>query len=63
MHPLQYVYISTDDLEAARERCIAADASNVTDIASMPWSETMFYAKDPFANSISFVPAGTEFVG
>jgi predicted enzyme related to lactoylglutathione lyase len=62
-HPLQYVYFSVDDLEAARQRCVSAGARDVTNIGKMPWGETMFYAIDPFDNPISFVQAGTEFVG
>ncbi len=63
MHPLQYLYFSTDDLQVARECCVAAGASKVTDVAAMSWGETMFYAEDPFGNPISFVQAGTEFTG
>ena len=62
-HYNQYVYFSTDDLEGARARCEAAGAADVTSIRAMPWGETMFYAKDPFGNPISFVQAGTEFTG
>jgi predicted enzyme related to lactoylglutathione lyase len=62
-HPLQYLYFSVEDLEAARERCVAAGAGDVTPIKPMPWGETMFYALDPFGNPISFVKAGTEFTG
>jgi uncharacterized glyoxalase superfamily protein PhnB len=62
-HPLQYIYLSTEDLNAARERCLAAGAEEVTAIKKMPWGETMFYAKDPFGNPISFVESGTEFTG
>jgi predicted enzyme related to lactoylglutathione lyase len=62
-HPLQYLYFSEPDLEAMRARCVAAGATEVTEIAAMPWGETMFYALDPFGNPISFVRAGTEFVG
>ena len=62
-HPLQYVYMSVDDLEGTRQRCVAAGAADITDIAKMPWGETMFYALDPFGNPISFVKAGTEFTG
>jgi catechol 2,3-dioxygenase-like lactoylglutathione lyase family enzyme len=62
-HPLQYVYISTDNVEAARARCVAAGAKDVTSIGKMPWGETMFYALDPFGNPISFVESGTEFTG
>jgi catechol 2,3-dioxygenase-like lactoylglutathione lyase family enzyme len=62
-HPQQYVYFSVEGLEAVRQRCIVAGAREVTEIESMPWGETMFYALDPFGNPISFVKAGTEFVG
>lgn len=62
-HPQQYLYFSVDDLEAARQRCISAGARDITDIDKMPWGETMFYAVDPFGNPISFVLAGTEFIG
>ena len=62
-HPLQYLYFSVDDLEAARERCISAGAQDITNISKMPWGETMFYAIDPFGNPISFVKTGTEFTG
>ncbi len=63
MHPSQHVYFAVDDLEAARDRCLAADAGDVTRIRAMPWGETMFYALDPFGNPISFVKSGTEFTG
>ncbi len=62
-HPLQYVYFSVHDLEAARTRCVSAGGKEITEIAKMPWGETMFYALDPFGNPISFVKAGTEFTG
>lgn len=62
-HPLQYLYFSVEDLDAARDRCVSAGAREVTSIASMPWGETLFYAVDPFGNPIAFVRAGTEFVG
>jgi predicted enzyme related to lactoylglutathione lyase len=60
-HPLQYIYLSCDDLEGARARCIGAGASGVTGIGRMPWGETIFYALDPFGNPIAFVESGTEF--
>ncbi len=63
MHPLQYVYFSVDDLAAAHGACVAAGATEITEIGAMPWGETMFYALDPFGNPISFVKAGTEFIG
>ena len=62
-HPSQYIYLSTDDLERARDVCITAGAKSVTPIESMPWGETLFYALDPFENPIAFVEAGTEFSG
>lgn len=62
-HALQYVYFAVDDLEAAHSACEAAGAKDVTAIRAMPWGETMFYARDPFDNPISFVKAGTEFTG
>jgi uncharacterized glyoxalase superfamily protein PhnB len=52
-----------EDLQAARDRALAAGARDVTEIDSYPWGETMFYALDPFGNPISFVQAGTEFMG
>lgn len=60
-HPLQYLYFSVENLEASRNACKEAGASEITSIDSMPWGETMFYALDPFGNPISFVQAGTEF--
>ena len=62
-HPLQYLYFSHPDLNAVRDRCVVAGATDVTEVAAMPWGETMFYALDPFGNPISFVQAGTEFTG
>jgi predicted enzyme related to lactoylglutathione lyase len=62
-HSNQYVYFSVDDLEATRAACVEAGARGITEIAAMPWGETMFYALDPFGNPISFVKVGTEFTG
>ncbi|WP_368738098.1 VOC family protein [Myxococcus sp. AM009] len=62
-HPFQYVYFSTRDLGALRERCLSAGATAVTPVEHMPWGETLFYAVDPFGNPIAFVESGTEFLG
>ena len=62
-HSNQYVYFSVPDLEATRAAAARAGATEITKIAKMPWGETLFYAKDPFANPICFVAAGTEFKG
>jgi predicted enzyme related to lactoylglutathione lyase len=62
-HENQYVYFSVEDLAHVRRLAVKAGAHDITEIASMPWGETMFYALDPFGNPISFVKAGTEFTG
>ena len=62
-HANQYVYFSVADLEGARAACEATGATDITPISKMPWGETMFWARDPFGNPISFVQAGTEFTG
>lgn len=62
-HANQFVYFAVEDLEGARSACEAAGATDLTPIRKMPWGETLFWAKDPFGNPISFVLAGTEFTG
>lgn len=62
-HPNQYIYFATDDLKGTLERVRGAGGRIEAPIDSMPWGETMFYARDPFGNPISFVDQGTLFVG
>jgi catechol 2,3-dioxygenase-like lactoylglutathione lyase family enzyme len=62
-HDNQIAYFSVDDLEEAHRAAKAAGAGGVSEIAKMPWGETSFYARDPFANPICFVARGTEFTG
>ena len=62
-HPSQYIYFSVTDIEEAHHRAAAAGGTELTDIESMPWGERLFYLQDPFGNPISFVAAGTEFLG
>lgn len=62
-HPLQYIYFSVLELETAHKLCESAGAKEITSIKSEPWGETMFFARDPFNNPISFVQGGTEFTG
>ena len=47
-HPNQYIYVGVSDLEAAVERARALGATLLSEkIASMPWGERLFYARDP----------------
>ena len=43
----QYFYVSAPDLNAMRQRVEEAGGTNLTEIAEMPWGETMFFATDP----------------
>lgn len=62
-HPNQYLYFATRDLEAAFRRVRDAGGEIERPTDTMPWGERIFYAKDPFANSISFVDQATVFLG
>jgi predicted enzyme related to lactoylglutathione lyase len=62
-HPNQYLYFAVPDLQAVLERVAVAGGEIEAGIASMPWGERMFYAKDPFDNPISFVDDKTVFRG
>jgi len=62
-HSHQYLYFATANLEQVLAEVAAAGGEVEAGIASMPWGERMFYAKDPFGNPISFVEQGTEFCG
>ena len=62
-HSKQNIYFSVDDLEGVLSRVAASGGHISSGIRSMPWGERMFYARDPFENPISFVDAGTLFVG
>jgi predicted enzyme related to lactoylglutathione lyase len=60
----EHVYFAVDDLEATLERAKLAGCSEIDDtIATQPWGERMFYAKDPFGNPIAFVDRTTLFTG
>jgi predicted enzyme related to lactoylglutathione lyase len=62
-HPNQYVYFAVADLEAMVARVLEAGGEIEAGIATMPWGERMFYARDPFGNPISFVDQTTVFRG
>src|SRR5688572_9341918 len=62
-HPLQYLYFAVDDLEGALARVQSAGGQLDDPIATMPWGERMFYARDPFGSRISFVDRNTLFTG
>jgi len=58
-----HIYVSVTDLAGAHTRVREAGANDLTDIATQPWRERSFYARDPFGNPICFVDAGTLFTG
>ena len=63
-HFNQYIYFAVADLEAAYERVKnSGDKFLDADIATMPWGERLFYARDPFDNPICFVDEKTVFTG
>jgi len=43
----QYIYLAVPDLEIMRARIEQAGGRCLTEIAKMPWGETMFFAVDP----------------
>ena len=59
----EYVYLSVEDVDGARERARSAGAEHVGEIAVRPWGERSFYLRDPFGNRLCLVEAGTEFTG
>lgn len=62
-HSNQYLYFTTEDIEATARRVEAAGGTIVAPIESMPRGETLFYARDPSGNRIAFVARSTMFVG
>lgn len=59
-----HVYFAVDDLEAAFERAKEAGCQWLEDrIATRPWGERSFYARDPFGNPLCFVDEATMFTG
>ena len=61
---LDHVYFAVPDLEAVFERAKEARCEWLEDqIATRPWDERSFYARDPFGNPICFVDEKTAFTG
>ena len=60
----QFIYLSVPDLDATYKAAVRLGFRiREGGIQSMPWGERMFWATDPFGNQVSFVAAGTEFLG
>ena len=60
----QFIYFSVANLDATYEAAVRLGFKiREGGIQSMPWGECMFWATDPFGNPVSFVAAGTEFLG
>ena len=62
-HENQYLYFSVPELDGIRERIEEAGGHNLTEIETMPWGETMFYALDPLGSRLSFARSDTLFTG
>lgn len=62
-HENQYFYFSVPDLNVIRKRIEQAGGHNLTEIETMPWGETMFYATDPLGSRLSFAQSDTLFKG
>lgn len=51
------------DLVGTFQRALSAGCQIDSQIAQLPWGETLFYARDPFGNLICFVDEKTVFNG
>ena len=61
---LDHVYFAVPELEAVFERAKEAGCSWLEErIATRPWDERSFYARDPFGNPICIVDESTVFTG
>jgi predicted enzyme related to lactoylglutathione lyase len=62
-HPNQYLYFAVPDLEAVRDRVVAAGGRVEAPIDTMPWGERLFYAEGPGGGRVCFVDESTLFTG
>jgi catechol 2,3-dioxygenase-like lactoylglutathione lyase family enzyme len=67
-----HVYFAVDDLDEVHRRAEELDGLSTEtgdgrlpmgQIASRPWGERSFYARDPFGNPLCFVDSRTLFTG
>ncbi len=56
-----HIYLSVEDLEAARDRMRRAGCPELGEIEVQPWGERSFYGRDQDGNPLCVVQAGTEF--
>lgn len=57
----QYFYLSTPDLDAMRAKVEENGGTCLTENATMPWGETMFFATDPSGSRMGIVQEDTLF--
>ena len=57
----QYFYLSTPDLDAMRKKVEEGGGTCLTENATMPWGETMFFATDPSGSRMGIVQEDTLF--
>ena len=62
-HENHYLYFAVEDLEAVRLKVAEAGGKTLSEIETMPWGETLFYAADPLGSRICFTRADTMFTG
>lgn len=66
-----YIYFAVDDLDAVHARAARLEGlsagsvhgEGAGEIATRPWGERSFYARDPWGNGLCFVDATTVFTG
>lgn len=59
----EHLYFAVSDLDDVLQRVKASGVEADDSIATMPWGERSFYAKDPSGNPVCFVDESTVFTG
>ena len=62
-HDNQYLYFAVEDLDDVRNKVGEAGGTILSEVETMPWGETLFYATDPFGSRICFAQSDTLFTG